>query len=322
MCFDIARQVEAQFNGGSDARFDDDRSHSKAMLIQSIPCAPDFDILLPMGFQATRVLAAATLLLASRSALIAQSTDGAKPAARFEVASVKPHTSDDRRDMLVALPGGRFVALNTPLRHIIRTAFQLQDDQIVGGPDWIDTDRFDIEAQAANMPGAPGIELLEMLQSLLADRFGLKTHRDMREVRVFALERASRGGALGAEMRPTECPDPVIDLSRPKPCANISAGYGLLRLRGMPIAQFAQYLAPHVSRVVVDRTGLDGRYDIDLKWLPDQTQGAGTPAPSVSTQDRVSIFTALQEQLGLKLESTTASVEVLVIDAIAHPTPN
>src|SRR5688500_2666684 len=134
-----------------------------------------------MGFRTVRVVAAAAFLLASGSALIAQSADAAKPPARFEVASVKPHTSDDRRDMLVA-QNGRFVAVNMPLRHVIRTAFQLQDDQIVGGPDWIDTDRFDIEARWPGMPGAPGIELLEMMQSLLAERFGLKTHREMREI--------------------------------------------------------------------------------------------------------------------------------------------
>jgi uncharacterized protein (TIGR03435 family) len=199
----------------------------------------------------------------------------------------------------------------------------VQDDQIVGAPDWIDTDRFHIEARAANMPGAPGIELLEMLQSLLTERFGLKTHRDMREVPVFALERVRPDGPLGAAMRLTECPEPAIDLSRPKPCTNISYGFGLLRMRGMPMAQFAEYLSPHVARVVVDRTGLDARYDIELKWLPDQqTQGAASPAPAAISQDRTSVFTAVQEQLGLRLEPTRGKVEVLVIDTVAHPTPN
>ena len=103
-------------------------------------------------------------------ALVAQSVSVAARPAEFDVASVKLHTSDDQRVMMVAQPGGRFVAANVPLRLVIRTAFQLQDDQIVGGPTWLATDRFDIEARAANVPGAPTAEILTMLQSLLADR--------------------------------------------------------------------------------------------------------------------------------------------------------
>jgi uncharacterized protein (TIGR03435 family) len=276
-----------------------------------------------MSVHATDFIVSTVLLSACSTALVAQSAETVKSPVRFEVASVRPHSSDDQREMFVAQPGGRLLALNVTLRHVIRTAFQVQEDQIVGGPDWLGTDRFDIEARAADMPGAPTPELLEMLRSLLTDRFALQTHREMREIAVFALVRAGRDGELGPELRPTACPDLAIDLSRPKPCANVSTGFGALNVRGMPFGQLTQFLSPYIERVLIDRTGLDGRYDFTLRWSPEQTPGAAaTPAPPIGNPDRPSIYTALQEQLGLKLESTREQVEVLVIDSVQHPAPN
>ena len=270
-----------------------------------------------------RALAAIVLVGAGSSALVAQAVNAAAQSAEFDVASVKLHTSPDQRVMMVAQPGGRFVAVNVPLRLVIRSAFQLQDDQIVGGPAWLATDRFDIEARASGQPGAPTAQLLTMLQSLLADRFKLTTHRDMRELPVFALERARRDGSLGAGLRPTACPELAVDLTQLQPCANISNGPSHLTVRGMPFNQFTPYLSPYLNRVVLDRTGLDGRYDIELKWVPEQQGVApGRPEPAVSDPNAPSIFTAVQEQLGLKLDATRAMVEVLIIDTLEHPTPN
>jgi uncharacterized protein (TIGR03435 family) len=244
--------------------------------------------------------------------------------AEFEVASVKLHTSDDQRVMMVAQPGGRFVAENIPLRLLIRTAFQLQDDQIVGGPEWLATDRFDIQARAPDLPGAPNAQLLVMLRSLLTDRFKMSTHSEKRELPVFALERAKRDGSLGPGLRPTTCPELSVDVSQPQPCTNVQTGVGSLNVRGMPFGQFTPFLSPYVNRVVVDRSGLDGRYDLDLKWNPEprgqDLDRAG--APPVSDPNAVSIFTAIQEQLGLRLNATRDTVEVLVIDTLEHPTPN
>jgi uncharacterized protein (TIGR03435 family) len=245
--------------------------------------------------------------------------------AEFEVASVKLHTSDDQRVMMVAQPGGRFVAENIPLRLLIRTAFQLQDDQIVGGPEWLATDRFDIEARASDTaPGSLNTQLLTMLRSLLEDRFKMTTHDEKRQLAVFALERTTRDGALGPGLRPTACPELAVDLSGPKRCANIQTGFGSLNLRGMPLSQFTPYLSPFVNRIVVDRSALEGRYDLDLKWTPEprgqDLDRAG--APPVGDPNAVSIFTAIQEQLGLRLNATRDTVEVLVIDTLEHPTPN
>jgi uncharacterized protein (TIGR03435 family) len=243
--------------------------------------------------------------------------------AQFEVASVKLHTSDDPRVYMVAQPGGRFVAANIPLRLLIRSAYQLQDDQIVGGPAWLATDRFDIDARAPQTAIPPYAQLQDMLQMLLADRFTLTTHHEKRELPVFALERSRRDGSFGPGLRSTACPDLAIDLSKPQPCVNIQTGVGSLTVRGMPFNQFTPYLSPYVNRVIVDRTGLDGRYDIELKWTPEspaQNRGAGEPpAPDPNA---VSIFTALQEQLGLRLNSTRDTVDVLVIDTLERPTPN
>jgi uncharacterized protein (TIGR03435 family) len=244
--------------------------------------------------------------------------------AQFEVASVKLHTSADQRTMMVAQPGGRFVAVNIPLRMLIRSAYQLQEDQIIGGPKWLATDRFDIEARAADMPGAPGPQLLVMLQSLLADRFKLTTHRETRELPVFALERARRDGTLGPGLRPTACPELAVDLSRAQRCTNAQTGFGSLSMKGMPFNQFTPFLSPLVNRVVVDRTGLDGRYDLDLTWTPEPhgPPPGNAQAPPANDPSALSIFTALQEQLGLKLTAARDAVEVLIIDTLEPPTPN
>jgi uncharacterized protein (TIGR03435 family) len=230
----------------------------------------------------------------------------------FEVTSVRLHTSDDQRTMMTMQPGGRFVALNIPLRHVIRGAYSVQDDQIVGAPSWIDTDRFDINAKAHD--DIRPEQIAPMIQALLADRFKLTTHRDMRELPVLALGRVRRDGPISAGLRLTACPELAVDLNERKPCANISNGVNFLTMRGAPIAVFAQYLAPYVNRIVVDRTGLNGRYDIVLKWSPEQQQ---TPK-----DDLPSLFTALQEQLGLKFESSKGMVDVLVIDSVERPAPD
>lgn len=263
-----------------------------------------------------RALAIVALLVASVPVL-AQRPE-------FEVASVKPHTSDDRREFMVAQPGGRFIAGNLRLRLLIRTAFQLQNDQIVGGPPWLDTDRFDIEARASTDLAVGNPQMLELLKSLLADRFKLTTHKERRELPVFALERGRRDGTLGPSLRPTACPDLETDLRQVRPCVSVQSGFGTLTLRGAPFPQFPPYLASYVNRVIVDRTGLDGRYDIDLKWTPERPAqpAAGGAAPAGADRDAISIFTAVQEQLGLRLESTRDVVDVLVIDTLEHPGPD
>ena len=252
----------------------------------------------------------------------------------FEVASVKPHPADQiAPSSMVAEPGGRLTVRNIPLRMVIRTAYQLQDDQIVDGPSWIASDRFDITAKA---DGATSLaDLALMIQALLAERFKLSFHRETRELPIFELQLARADGVLGPRMKSNAC---VLDVNAPPPaaggpprCGTISNGFGRLTLIAAPIPVMAQYLSPALNRMVIDRTGLTGNYDVDLTWTPDRLppRAAGTPPDQPIRVNGVdidpngpSIFTAVREQLGLKLESARGPVDVLVIDHVEQPSPD
>jgi uncharacterized protein (TIGR03435 family) len=264
---------------------------------------------------------------------------------RFEVASVKPNKSGEPFARLVVLPGGRYDAINVPLRTIIRSAYQLQDFQLIGGPDWIGSERFDIAAKAErDIPPTPSDgtpDPMQMrLRALLAERFNLKVHLEHRELPVYALVVASKGGKPGAQLRPGAVDCAAImaaDRARGGPPATpsptggqipctIQTGPGRLNGSSMRLSQLATILSQSVQRVVVDRTGLTGYFDFDLSWTPDNIpqgpqQPGDHPLPPVDPNSP-SIFAALQEQLGLKLETERARVEVLVIDCVELPTSN
>jgi uncharacterized protein (TIGR03435 family) len=270
------------------------------------------------------VLALAVVAAGSTTAVYAVTAQTiTAPSPSFEVTSVKPSTAADRQIIMVMRPGGRFTSRNIPLRLLIRTAYQIQDDQIVDAPDWIRTERFDLLATASGTPGMG--EAVEMLKSLLADRFKLRLHTDRRELPVYNLVRAENV-TVTPGFKPTECPPPEDDLRQPRPCAGIGNPPGQLILHGTGMAQFQAFLSPVVNRVVVDRTGLDGRYDIDLRFTPDRPQPAGGAAApdraAAGDPDIPTIFTAVQEQLGLKLESGRAVVDVLVVDDVTRPEPD
>lgn len=282
------------------------------------------------------------LLCAARLMAQAPATDTAKLA--FDVASVKPNKSGDMRVSLGIQPGGRFTATNVSLRALIRSAYQLQDFQLVGGPDWIASERFDIIAKAmGDVPsrppwGQPG-PMQFMLQTLLEERFKLSMHRERRELPVYELVLARTDGKLGPQLRVStvDCaamaaargrggaPPPGPPSPGERPCGIRMMG-GRLAGGGFPLSQLATTLSQFVQRVVLDRTGLTGSFDFDLTFTPDQLpQGPPPPgAPPLPPIDPngPSIFTALQEQLGLKLESTRGPVEVLVIDRVEQPTPD
>jgi uncharacterized protein (TIGR03435 family) len=246
----------------------------------------------------------------------------------FEVASVKPTKSG------VPLPfvrsPGRFT-MRAPLRVLIQNAYQLlQDAQVVGGPSWWTSDRFDIVATVAGNPPPEQISL--MLRALLADRFQLVVHTEKRELPIYALVLAGRDGKLGARIRPATfgClamrerangSPPTPPHSSERVSCTIGIRPGNVTAEGISFAQLADHLAPFVNRVVIDQTGVAGDFDFDLEWTPDPWK------PDVPQQPRIipegpSLFTALQEQLGLKLESTRGLVDVLMIDSVSHPTPD
>jgi len=270
----------------------------------------------------------------------------------FEVASVKPNKTGDPRVMLGIQPGGRFNASNVPVRLLIRNAYQVQDSQLVGGPGWIANERFDIVAKAEGnfLPPQPGSvgPMQIMMRNLLKERFKLVVHNEAREMPIYALVLARSDGKLGTQLRQStvDCAKMAAERGRaggpppgpPPPGERMQCGMriggGQLMGGGFPMSQLAQTLSTFAQRTVVDRTGLSGAWDIDLNWTPDPGQSGGpfgplpggpppgVPAPPPIDPNGPSLFTALQEQLGLKLESTRGPVDVLVIDSVEMPTPD
>ena len=284
--------------------------------------------------------------------LAAHTPQAPPPALAFEVASIKPNNSGDGRVMMQNQPG-RFVATNITLRLLIRNAYQVQDFQITGGPNWLGSDHFDIIAKvpdgtpAPQGPPAPGSApspLQLMLRSLLAERFKLTLHNETKDSPIYALVLARSDGRLGPELKKSEADcnaqfaagrgrgGPMPPPGPPPPGAampcGIRIGPGNMAVGGSPLSQFANSLGMFTGRVVVDRTGLTGNYDFNLTWTPDQMpqRPPGAPADQPVQFNGVaidpngpSLFTAVQEQLGLKLDSARGPVELLVIDRADKP---
>jgi bla regulator protein blaR1 len=238
----------------------------------------------------------------------------------FEVASVKPSRSDDLRGPTYGFRPGGLEVTNGTLKGIIQMAYDVPDFQISGGPGWINSERFNISAKAAGPDSADPRERIQntrrMLQALLAERFQLQVHRETREIPQYALVI----GKNGARLTGAAAPDSETRGS------GIRAGCGQMTGTRATMANLAFALTRQMGRPVMDRTGLGGRYDFQVEWAPD-TGCAGPPAaPGSDAQpdvtDRPSIFTALQERLGLKLEAVKGPVEVVVIDRVERPAAN
>jgi uncharacterized protein (TIGR03435 family) len=269
---------------------------------------------------------------------------------KFEVASVRPNTSGDNKMMSQILPGGRYNGVNIPPRLLIINSYGLQEQQLVGAPPWISSERFDIVAKAEGDLGPPvsrdgGPSKLQlMIRALLEDRFKLKVHREPREVPIYSLVLARPDGRLGSGLtvstvdcealvaaRRSGGPPPDVPKPGERPQCGARVGFGELTAGGQPLLELVSLLSATVGRSVVDRTGLTGRYDITLRWTPDRVlqRGVGAAAGDPIRVNGVdidpngpSIFTAIQEQLGLKLESERGTVEALVIDHIERPMPD
>ena len=264
---------------------------------------------------------------------------------KFEVASVRQNTADDGKVMIGIQPGGRFSAVNVPLWDLIRQAYAVQRTQIVGPPDWTETARYDITAKAEGDipragPGAPPGPLNFMLQDLLQDRFKLRVHRETREMPIYAvmLARSDRRFGVGLRASTVDCaavmrgrggrvgPPPGPPPPGERPLCGMRIAPNQLLAGGVPLAQLTQMLSQFTQRIVIDRTELEGNFDIELTFTPERLpQGppppGAPPLPSIDPNGP-SLFTAVQEQLGLRLESERAPVEVLVIDHVERPTPD
>ena len=262
--------------------------------------------------------------------------DAQTPAtAAFEVASVKPNKTGDGRVMLGLQPGGRFNATNVPLRMLLRQAFNVQEFQLVGGPDWIGSDRFDVVAKAPEGGEFNADAMRPMLRSLLIERFKLAFHNESREMPIYALMKARADGRLGPNLVPAavDCaamrgrrsggPPPAPPQPGQKMECGFMMGPGRMNAGGMPMSQLAQALSPQVGRIVLDKTELTGNYDFEMTYAPEGF--AGPPpllngAPPPVDPNAPTLFTALQEQLGLKLDSQRGPVDVVVIDRVEQPT--
>src|ERR1700730_7621227 len=300
--------------------------------------------------------AVVVLVLAWMMAPRAESPDGSPvdPTLRFEVASVKPNKSGDVH-WILAPRGSQAIGHNVPLDAVIRAAYQLSSHDIVGAPVWTSSDRFDIVAKAppgmtltlGRRPRPGPFEI--MLRNLLAERFQLGVHTEAREMSVYALVRARRDGKLGPRLQPVseECAAKVADFiagrrrptmddlprpGQPVPCGALQMSPDNIESGGATMAQVAEWLSgPRMSGLLVqDRTALTGIYYVSLRWTPSGLVQSDAPPPDqplrlngvpVDVTDP-SLFTALPEQLGLKLRPTRARLDVLVIDHVEHPTEN
>ena len=287
-------------------------------------------------------------------------------APQFEVSSIKPNTSGPGLTMIQMPPTGRANIVNATFRMLLRTAYRYQDYQLLGGPEWVNADRFDIQARPPEdyqpEPFVPCIGVdcpftknQLMLQGLLSDRFQLKTHRETRELPVYKLTIGKNGFKLkevaappprapGAALPPPPPPPPPpgtappttpAGLPTPPPGAMMNFGAGFAA-SAVPFASLASTLSQILGRPVIDKTGIKGYYDFKLAFSrdglpnsgpapapPGGFAGPGPPGPGANASDPApSIFTALQEEMGLKLDSAKGPVEVMVIDSVQKPTAN
>ncbi len=277
-----------------------------------------------------RALAVAGLMLGACHAFGQPAT----PRPEFEVASIKLNRSGDRRIMIRPAQGGRFTATNIPMQFFINQAYSIKDFQLSGAPAWLMSERYDIEAKAEGNPSTS--EMLPMIQALLEDRLKLKVHRETKEQQVYVLLVAKAGRLHEAEgecaPRPSTPPPPPEPGKMPTaPCGGFFMFPGRLSGQKVGIAQLIDPLSRFTGRVVLDKTNLTGKYDINLDYTPEQGQfqapPGGAPPPGLpplppTDPNGPSLFTALQEQLGLKLESQKGPVEMLVIDHVERPSEN
>jgi uncharacterized protein (TIGR03435 family) len=238
----------------------------------------------------------------------------AKPV--FEVATIKPSNPERQGGKLFTVKGRQVITINTSVNDLVTMAYGLHVRQLIGGPEWMGTEMYDVTGQ----PEAQGIpnqaQLAEMIKGLLADRFKLAFHRETRELPAYAIVVGPGGHKLTKnDSNPNGLPSLLF------------RGLGVLPVMNATIGDFAGVMQFAVlDRPVVDKTGLQGRWDFTLRWTPDESQFAGlgvrVPPPSNDPNAPPGFFTAVQEQLGLRVESTKAPVEVLVVDRVEKPSEN
>jgi uncharacterized protein (TIGR03435 family) len=252
----------------------------------------------------------------------------------FDVVSVKQDKSGTGMMRLMAKPDG-YSATNVPAKLLIQVAYGIREDLISGAPGWADTARFDFEAKVAgadvdNLKKLSQEQRRSMLQPALADRFKLKVHNETKQLPLFELV-VARGGSKLKEATPGDTYANGVKGPDGKGHGGMMRmSPGQVTGQGVPIATLVNLLATQLHQTVIDKTGLTGNYDLELTWMPDQDSGPmfkggdGSPQRADTPPDSTgpSIFTAIQEQLGLKLQSTKGPVETIVVDHVEMPSEN
>jgi uncharacterized protein (TIGR03435 family) len=246
----------------------------------------------------------------------AQSNASERP--HFDVASIKPNSDGDYRVYVADNLGGRFSATGISFRLLMRYGYDVQDFQIMGGPRWLGTDRWDVEAKAEGTQNRlPAEQQKHMIQALLADRFKLKVH--------FEKQKLTPAYALVVERSGPKFMDSTGDAA-----FEVRVGRGHIALRKARLTALTAQLTRQLGRQVADKTNFNGEYDIVLDWTPEAGESSaipGQPGPPPEVQSpgedpKPSIFTALQVQLGLRLQATKAPLDVLIIDHVEKPAAN
>jgi uncharacterized protein (TIGR03435 family) len=255
----------------------------------------------------------ATVLL--MTTLVGYGQSGVEPP-KYEVASIKPNTDNDFRFAFRIEPSGRLAATGITLKRLMMTAYNVQDFRIVGGPDWVVSRRWDVQAKPDRVVSPDQIR--PMLRALLENRFQLRSHSEKRQLPVYELS-VDRKGSKVQRVKDSETK------------ADVRVGAGLIQLTKATAATFASQLSYALGRPVIDKTSLSGEFDFALEWTPEPGEDGGPATAGLppgasdqpaSTSDGPSIFTAIPEQLGLRLRSGRGPVEVIVIDDVRMPTAN
>jgi uncharacterized protein (TIGR03435 family) len=254
-------------------------------------------------------------LVFSAGAMLAQPPATRSAPDAFEVATIKPTAPDWKSGRFIRMQGAEFVARNHTVKTLIAAAYNLSPRAISGGPPWVESDHYDIFAKPTGSNRPNFDQQAAMLRKLLAERFNLTFHREPKVLSIYALSIAKNGPKLEAG---------TVTSDGPPPLAVVIGPHGVwLPARDISIGEFVSVMQrAALDRPVVDKTGLTGRYDFKLAWTPDESQFGGMAPRETPESAEPDLFTAIQQQLGLKLEATRGPVDVFVIDKVERPSDN
>ena len=261
-----------------------------------------------------RTLIGIVLATHALAAAAPQRSQPSTAATRFEVASIRRNAGTGL-GRLTTEPGGRFLVTNMTLETVILSAFGVRGFQLVDVPRWVQVEKYDILARTGLDDYPSVVAMRPLIQTLLAERFRLDVSREQRDMQTYALVRL-RPDTLGPQLTVSKADCSTLesrDLANPRRCGTDAPGVGVITGRGSASVSLANILGAFAGTFVDDETGLTGAFDFTMKWNPDLNADPG---------DRVSMFTAVQEQLGLRLEPRRKAVDVIAIKRIERPTEN